>query len=87
MENGIPCPNARCGATSRAGSTASIRGPSDGSRASSQSSMSSPWACLYSARKLPWVPDLAADQRLGGYLAVVLAEAFLVPALAVLVVR
>lgn len=44
-------------------------------------------ANLYSALKLPWVPDLVADQRLGGYLAVVLAEAFLLPALAVLVVR
>jgi putative copper resistance protein D len=44
-------------------------------------------ANLYSALDLPWVPDLAADQRLGGYLALAIGEAIMLFALAVVVVR
>lgn len=44
-------------------------------------------AGLYQALALPWVPDLAADQRLGAYLALAAGEAIMLVALAVVVVR
>jgi cytochrome c oxidase assembly factor CtaG/putative copper export protein len=44
-------------------------------------------ADLYRALALPWVPSLAADQRLGAYLALAVGEAVMLAALAVVVVR
>jgi cytochrome c oxidase assembly factor CtaG len=44
-------------------------------------------ANLYQALALPWVPSLAADQRLGAYLALAVSEAIMLAALAVVVVR
>ncbi|MFC7549526.1 cytochrome c oxidase assembly protein [Plantactinospora sp. GCM10030261] len=42
---------------------------------------------LYTALDLPWVRDLAADQRLGGYLALAIGEACMLLMLVILVVR
>ncbi|GGK99779.1 cytochrome c oxidase assembly protein [Mangrovihabitans endophyticus] len=42
---------------------------------------------MYSALALPWVSDLAADQRLGAYLALAIGEAAMFAMLAVLVSR
>lgn len=42
---------------------------------------------FYTALALPWVPDLAADQRLGGYLSLAIGEACVLAMLAVLLAR
>jgi cytochrome c oxidase assembly factor CtaG/putative copper export protein len=44
-------------------------------------------ANLYSALALPWVPSLAADQRLGAYLALAISEAVMLAMLVVVVLR
>jgi putative copper resistance protein D len=44
-------------------------------------------ANIYRALELPWVPSLAADQRLGAYLALAASEAVMLAALAVVVLR
>lgn len=44
-------------------------------------------ANMYQALALPWVPDLAADQRAGGLIALVLGEVALAVVLAALLVR
>ncbi|MDG4825088.1 cytochrome c oxidase assembly protein [Asanoa sp. WMMD1127] len=42
---------------------------------------------LYTALALPWVPDLQAEQRLGGYVSLALGEACMLVLLIVLVIR